>query len=214
MFSRTMWSCAAVVVAGACWFGVGVRADDTAAANGAAKQEQSSGGMDPAMMEAWQKYMAPGEHHKSLEAMAGNFKAVTKWKMDPSMDWQTSEGTYAGEMAMGGRFLLSRHGGNMMGMPFEGMGWMGYDNSLQKHVSAWIDNMGTGVMRSEGTCDPAGKVITFDGDMKDPMTGKMTRYRYIYTIKSNDEFDFRWYMPDPATGDLWESMIITYTRVP
>ena len=49
-------------------------------------------------------------------------------------------------MVMDGRYLVEEYDGEMMGQPFKGMGLMAYDNSEQRFVSAWIDNMGTGIM--------------------------------------------------------------------
>lgn len=170
-------------------------------------------GMDPAMMEAWAKYMTPGEHHQRLESMAGKFKYVNKWRMDPKQEWVSTEGDYEGEMIFGGKFLACSIRGDMMGQPFEGMGVLGYDNALKKHISGWIDNMGTGMMRSEGDCDSTGRIITFEGEMVDPMTNQPTKYKYVYNIESDDRFTMRWWSPDPATGELFESMVIEYTRV-
>ena len=109
--------------------------------------------------------------------------------------------------------MLVAAGGPMMGQTFEGMGVLGYDNSLKKHVAGWIDNMGTGVMRSEGTCDGSCKTITYEGEMGDPMTGKPCKYKYVYDVKSADEFSMKWWSPNPADGKMFESMNITYTRV-
>ena len=109
--------------------------------------------MNDAIMKSWMESATPGPHHKALEAMAGKFKYTNKWKMDPSQDWTVTEGDYDGQMMMGGRYLMVTVKGPMMGSEFEGMGCLGYDNTIQKHVAGWIDNMGTGIMRSEGTCD-------------------------------------------------------------
>lgn len=175
--------------------------------------DKAPSGPQDEMIKAWEQASKPGPHHKALEAMAGNFKYVNKFKMDPSAEWTTSEGEYSGEMIMDGKFLAVNVKGPMMGMDFNGMGVLGYDNTLKKHVSGWIDNMGTGVMRSEGTCDGACKTITFEGDMIDPMTGKPCAYKYVYEIQSNDNFTMRWWSPSPTDGKMFESMVINYTRV-
>lgn len=183
-----------------------------------AKTEQggANGGapkMDEAMMKAWMEAATPGPQHKALQAMAGNFKFSNKFKMDPTEEWQTCEGTYEGESCMDGRYLLSEVNGNMMGMPFQGMGCLGYDNAIKKYVAAWIDNMGTGIMRSEGTGSADGKTITFEGEMMCPMERTNKAYKYVYEIKSNDEFVMRWWSPAMGDGKMFESMVITYTRV-
>lgn len=197
----------ATVLAGLCFVATYALSQDKPAA-----QDKAPGGMDEATMKAMMEAGAPGPHHKGLEPMAGKFKYVNKWRMDPSQDWTVSEGDYEGEMGLDGRFLLTTVRGPMMGAEFVGMGCMGYDNVAQKHLSAWIDNMGTGIMRSEGTCDGHCKVITFEGQMLDPMTKKMCKYKYQFDVKSNDEFTMRWWSPDPADGKMFESMTIAYTR--
>jgi hypothetical protein len=199
---------AVAIVASVCLIGTYARSQDKAA-----EQEKGKGGPDPAMMKAMQEAATPGPHHKGLGAMAGKFKYVNKWKMDPAQDWTTTEGDYTGEMGLDGRYLLTNVSGPMMGSQFVGMGCLGYDNTIQKHVAAWIDNMGTGIMRSEGTCDGACKVITFEGDMVCPTNKKLEHYKYIYEIKSNDEFTMRWWSPSMTDGKMFESMVIEYKRV-
>jgi hypothetical protein len=215
MGKKAIWS---AVAAGVCSIGAWAMSDDKAkpAADhghdhaGKPADGASTGGMDPAMMEAWGKYMTPGENHKALENMAGKFSYKMWWKMDPAQPAVETTGTYSAEMIMGGRFLVYNVNGDMMGQPFEGMGCIGYDNSLKKYVSAWIDNMGTGLMRTEGAGDA--KEMTFAGEMLDPMTNKMTKYKFSYTMNSPDEFVMRWWSPNPANGEMFESMSITYMR--
>jgi hypothetical protein len=115
-------------------------------------------------------------------------------------------------MALDGRFLMSHVRGPMMGMQFTGMGCLGYDNTLKKYVAAWVDNMGTGIMRSEGTSPDGGKTITFGGEMMCPVDHTMKQYKYQYEVKNNDEFVMRWWSPSPGDGKMFESMVITYTR--
>ena len=170
------------------------------------------GGMDDAMMKSMMAAAAVGPQHKALEPMAGVFKAVNKFKMNPTDEWQISEGTYEGEMCMDGRYLLMNIQANMMGMPFQGMGCLGYDNTIKKYVAAWIDNMGTGIMRSEGTSSDGGKTITFGGEMMCPIENAMKQYRYTYEVKSSDEFVMRWWSPSMTDGKMFESMVVTYTR--
>jgi hypothetical protein len=52
--------------------------------------------------------------------------------------------TCTNTMILGGRYQQSMIKGNMMGMPFEGMGLLGYDNAQKLFYSTWVDNMGTG----------------------------------------------------------------------
>ncbi len=200
-----------------CFVAAYARSQDKPAAHdkhaGQDKPAAGSPMMDESMMKAWMEASAAGPQHKQLERMAGKFKYVNKWRMDPSSEWTVTEGDYDGEMCMGGRFLHTSVKGPMMGMTFEGMGALGYDNVLKKHVAAWIDNMGTGIMRSEGTSDAGGNTITFEGEMMCPMEHTNKPYKYQYEVKSNDEFTMRWWGPSMTDKKMFESMVITYTRV-
>ena len=216
MLNRKLLGTVAAVLAVVCFIGTYALSQDKPAAKdkaGAANGGAAPAGMDDAMMKAFMEASAVGPQHKALEAMAGKFKYTNKFKMDPSQEWTTSEGDYEGEMALGGRFLMSNVRGPMMGSTFEGMGCLGYDNTLKKYVAGWIDNMSTGVMRSEGTSSDNGKTITFAGEMMCAIEHTMKQYKYQYEIKSNDEFTMRWWAPGMSDGKMFESMVITYTRV-
>lgn len=205
MKKRIVWVAAvAAIAAGVSW----TNADEPAK-----PEPVMPADMDPgAMMQAWLDAMTPNEHHLILEKMAGQFTYKMWWRMDPSMPPTESEGRYEGRMILGGRYLATQVQGNMMGEAFEGMGCLAYDNVLGKYVAAWIDNMGTGIMRSEGTANEDGNVITFEGEMKDPMTGHMRAYKFVYTIRSEDEFVMQWFSPPMQGGEMFEAMNLTYTR--
>lgn len=59
----------------------------------------------------------------------------------------------------------------MMGMPMTGKSLTGYDNAKKKFVSSWIDNLGSGIVRMEGTYDEATKTLHLKGKQSDPGTG-------------------------------------------
>ena len=58
---------------------------------------------------------------------------------------------------------------------FKGHGMEGYDNVKKKFVGTWMDNMGTGIMMSEGDYDPATKTFTYTSEME-PMPGMKRRF--------------------------------------
>ena len=164
-------------------------------------------------MAAMMKAMTPGDQHKQLSRMAGDWTFTNKMWMAPDAPPAESNGTMHAEMILGGRYVQSVWKGNMMGQPFEGRGTDGYDNLSQKHVSSWVDNMGTGIMYSTGTCDASGKVCTSTtaADMMDPMTGQMTSTRMVVTWKDDKNFGMEMYMK-PAGGAETKSMEMTVTK--
>ena len=139
------------------------------------KQEGAPPPMTPeeqAMMAAWQKASTPGQQHRRLAGLAGSWTVATSFRMAPEKPWEKSTGTAERVAILGGRVLTEKVQGTMMGGPFEGMGWSGYDNVSGQYWGTWVDSMGTGVMTMVGSCDADGKRCEFKGTYNDPISGK------------------------------------------
>ena len=183
-----------------------------AKAAGSAKTAAAPQKMDPqAMAEMMAKMAAPGPSHERFKKMAGNWDLVVKWTWDPTQPMQETKSTSVMTTLMDGRYCQEQSTGEMMGKPFHGMGIYGYDNVLKKYVSVWIDNMGTGIMSSEGTPDASGNVVNWVAQMADPMTGKMSRVRSVTRYADDDHFAYEMYMKGPD-GKEYKTMEIAYTR--
>jgi len=140
-----------------------------------------------AEMAAWAAAATPGEHHGHLKALAGNWSATMKMWEDPAGAPTESKSTVMRKLIMGDRFLQEEYKGDFMGMPFEGLGFVGYDNLKKKYTSTWMDNMGTCIVMMQGACKPGGKSFEFNGEMDDPMTGKPMKVRSTIKIESDDK---------------------------
>lgn len=168
--------------------------------------------MDPAMMEAWQAYMTPGEKHQLLAKADGKWNEDVTFWLAPKAEAISSKSTAENRMIMGGRYQESLHYGDMMGMPFEGRSVTGYDNAAKKFVSSWIDNMGTSIMYMEGKWDEASKTIMFTGEMADPITGKNKKIRQNYTYVDDNTHMLEMFDTLP-NGEEYKSMLIKLTRM-
>jgi hypothetical protein len=115
-------------------------------------------------------------------------------------------------MVLGGRYLQQDVTSEMMGQPFAGTGFTGYDNVKKKYVGFWIDNMGTGMSTMDGVLDKDGKSLTTWGKMDDPMTGeKNKKVKYVTRFVDTDTQVFETY--DVSTyGDKKPTMQVTYKR--
>jgi hypothetical protein len=165
-----------------------------------------------AEMQSMMALMSPGEHHKRLGGFVGHWTTKNKMWMTPGQPPVENEGTMDAEWSMGGRYLVARHKGNFMGMAFEGQEIDGYDNLTGKYVQSWIDNMGTGILSSSGSCDDADcKAVTMTGDMVDPMTRKKGIYKATTTVVNPTTFKYEaWWTPEQ--GDTVKMMEITATK--
>ncbi|HTD52721.1 MAG TPA: DUF1579 domain-containing protein [Thermoanaerobaculia bacterium] len=180
----------------------------------AADQEKKKAAGPPdekAAMEAMQKAATPGEAHKKLEAVVGTFDTKVKTWMDPSKPPEESTGTSENTWVLGNRYVQMKYQGTMMGQPFSGMGYQGYDNVTKKYVGTWMDSMSTGIMRTTGQADKSGKTMTMTGSAADPVTGKMVNLTEKITVKDNDHHSFEMWAPGPD-GKPVKMMEIEYTR--
>jgi hypothetical protein len=165
------------------------------------------------IMKRWEAFATPGDPHKWMASMAGNWNMESKWFMaGPGSEPSVSTGTVVYSMILGGRYLKQEATGTMMGMPFEGVGINGYDNFKKKFVGTWIDNMGTAISAMEGTVDASGKVLTMWGTMDEPTTGeKNKKVKYVMTSVNADKHTFEIY--DVTTyGEKAPVAVMTYTR--
>ncbi|MFQ5724628.1 MAG: DUF1579 domain-containing protein, partial [Terriglobia bacterium] len=167
--------------------------------------------MDPQMMEYLEKYAAPGEHHQHLEMLAGTWTTQATFWPAPGAPTMESTGIAEHHMVLGGRFLQTSYRGDFAGMPFEGMGIVAYDRFLNTYVETWVDNFGTMVLVSKGTCDGTGKVRTVTASFTDPMTGQPTQMRSVYRIVDADHYVLEMYAPAPD-GNEYKVMEIAHTR--
>lgn len=170
------------------------------------------------MMKVMMEMGKVGENHKLLAEMAGSWTYTAKMYMDPAGQPQESKGTATRKAIMEGRYFMAEHtgkfkmpgpDGKMQEMNFKGMAFEGYDNAKKKFVSAWIDNMSTMILNSEGTYDAATKTFTYNAECE-MMPGKMTRIREVIKVVDKDHHTFEWY--DNSRGPETKTMEISYTR--
>ncbi len=131
---------------------------------------------------AWMDYMTPGPVHEMIAKSNGDWtEEITFW-MSPDAPPTKTTATATNKMILGGRYQYSSVSGDMMGMPFEGVSILGYDNAKKIFQSTWIDNFGTGITNMTGTWDQATNTVNFTGTSLDPMTGNDIDMRQTFKI--------------------------------
>ena len=161
------------------------------------KSETAPPPMDTAAMnKAFADFMAPGPMHKWMEKTNGNWEAdLTQW-MDPKAPPMKAKATIVQSSVLGGRYVVGKFTGTMMGMPFEGMSTMGYDNAKKIFVSTWIDNVGTGIVHMTGTYNEATKTLSLKGYQTNPTNGKDGNIREEMTMIDDDSYSMVMYGDD------------------
>lgn len=165
------------------------------------------------MMKNMMEYGTPGPMHAMMASWDGTWKAETTFWEQEGAAPQTSTGTAVNTTIMDGKYQISTHTGNMMGMPFEGRGTMAYDNATKKFTSTWIDNWSTGIMNMTGTWDEASKTLTLKGSMPDiNRPGKECSMKESFKIVDENTQLMEMYGPDPQTGKEYKMMEMKMTR--
>ena len=139
--------------------------------------------LDSAAQEkAWIAYGTPGTPHKMMADENGTWKCDMTFWMEPNGKPQKATSTAVIKMILGGRYQESSYKGMMMGQSFEGKSTLAYNNASKEYTTTFIDNMGTGMLVAIGKYDEKSKSIEFKGDMINPLNGKKTPYRELYTF--------------------------------
>ncbi|NJM80335.1 MAG: DUF1579 domain-containing protein [Flavobacterium sp.] len=132
--------------------------------------------------QAWMKHMTPSKSHEMMARDNGIWEEqMTMWETRKS---EPIKAVFKVEnkMILGGRYQQSTHKGEFMGMPFEGISTLAYNNTTQEYVSTWVDNMGTGITIMRGRFNTSTKSINMEGKVVDPLTRKEKKVKEIFTF--------------------------------
>jgi Protein of unknown function (DUF1579) len=172
------------------------------------------------MMKQMMELAKLNENHKLLAGLSGTWSYTVKFWMnpDPNAKPQESKGTAVRKSMMDGRYSvmdvtgkmqMPGPDGKMKDVTFKGTGTDGYDNVKKKFVGTWMDNMGTGIMMSEGDYDPSTKTFTYTGEYE-AIPGMKQQIREVLKLVDKDHMTFEYY--ENRGGQEAKTMEINYTR--
>jgi Protein of unknown function (DUF1579) len=170
--------------------------------------------IDSAMeMKAMMEAGALGEPHKMLAKSNGTWTAnMTYWKGMDDAAGSKMTGTQVTTSILSGHFQQSKFSGDFMGMPWEGISTIGYDNTTKEYVSTWMENMSTNIMSMSGTWDNATNSLNMTGKQKNPANGLECNMRETFKIIDDNNHVMELYGPDPKTGKEFKMVEIKYTK--
>jgi hypothetical protein len=163
-------------------------------------------------MMAWCKAATPGPNHKQLNYCVGKWDVACRQWMEPDAPASESKAICENRWVLGGRYVETRYSGKFMGMPYDGIGFGGYDNVQESFFSVWMDNMSTGAFVEQGTYDPTKKEFTYTGEMTSPMGGTI-KSKTICRLLNNDEYVMVMYHQPPDAEKMSKFMELTYKRI-
>ena len=165
------------------------------------------------MMKKHEAYSTPGEQHKRLAELEGNWTYTSKMWMSPKDKPQEAKGTSTFKMILGGRWLQQDTKGEVMGMPFEGIALTGYNNLKGEYETIWLDSMSTGAMYGTGSYDAKKKTLSDKGSYTCPFSEDKSRdYRADLKIKDKNNMTYSSYGPGINGEPEYKHMEIVYKR--
>jgi|GEM_PF-4728262 len=145
--------------------------------------------------DGWAAYMMPGEVHKQLAVYA----VPNDWNVRMSV-W-SADGVIPESfdlkgnirMVMDGRFLEIRYTGEIMGMKYEALTHLGYNNLTKIFSHVDFSTFGTGFGIMEGTWNEFQKVASLKGETQSPEDNKVIALRETIKFIGPDEIIFEMY---------------------
>ena len=169
----------------------------------------SAGDVDIA--EALDNAMEPGEGQQKLEPMVGEFDVNIRTWLDPEQPPIESTAVAVTTWVLGKRYIQTMLSGYIMGEPFDGIGYAGYDNVLEQYQATYMDSGGTGMEWFSGSMDPAGESAKLSATIPDPVTGEfLTVEMRLKIAASGDHVTELW--EEGPTGKMVRIMELQYTR--
>lgn len=171
---------------------------------------QPAPGEPTTLLDAWTRAWTPGKAHARLASRAGFWKLTTRTWGDPSEEPVVTETTAVREMVLGERVLREEVVGEVQGLEFQSLGYLGYDNVTRRWWNLWMDSLSTAPVFTTGTEDPEASVLELTGEYADPVTGATRPVRTVIRFVDYDTERFEWW--ETRDGEEVKTMDVLYQR--
>lgn len=162
------------------------------------------------LLDAWTRARTPGRAHTRLASRAGFWKLTTRTWGDPSEEPVVTETMAVRKTVLGGRALQEEVLGEVQGLEFQSLGYLGYDNVTERWWSLWMDTLSTAPVFTTGTADPNAAVVVLTGEYADPLTGESRPVRTVIRFVDYDTERFEWW--EIRDGREVKTMDVLYQR--
>ncbi|WP_019465130.1 DUF1579 family protein [Dyella japonica] len=143
----------------------------------------------------------PDPEHARLAAITGRWTVTQSLWEKPGQAPRVDHGTAHFSMVLDGRHLRQELHIDGPGKPFDGLGYIGYDNATGQYFSTWMDINFPGMVLAQGSFDPVSAVYTFKGSMADAgKPGARIPLREVLHVIDDKHFTYEYY-EDHGAGE-------------
>ena len=180
-------------------------------AAGGRGQEAKKAPSEAAIAAALEKAMTPGPAQKKLQFMVGTFDVKIRTWPTPTDPPIEDTAVMVADWVLGGRYIQMMLSGTVVGQPYSGIGYAGFDNTLQKYVSTFMDTGSTGMEWYTGGFDASGTKAVLKASVANPVTGKPSPLEMRLTVDAaGNHVTELWGMGLGTT--MFRLMELTYTK--
>ena len=159
-------------------------------------QEEMPPELSPDMLAAIEAG-TPGEHHKHLDPLIGEWVGEFKIWMEPGGEPMVSKGTISRKWILGDRFVHEVVEATSDWGAFRGIGFLGYNNVDGQYEAIWMDSMSTGIYFETAAYDPDSKMLRTRGTYRDPASGHVLQSRGVMDLSNPNRHVYEGYMTGP-----------------
>lgn len=156
-------------------------------------------------------HVEPQKEHQWLQRLVGEWTYEGEAQAGPDKPAEKFKGTET-VRSIGGIWIVAEGRGEMGGDTATMIITLGYDTQARRYVGTWIGSMMTRLWVYEGALDAAERVLTLESEGPHmAVEGKMTKYRDVTELASNDHRVFTSHMLGDD-GKWQQFMTIHYRR--
>ncbi len=134
----------------------------------------------------WAEYMTPSSVHTLLAEYVGDFKMEITLSMGEGKEPSIVNVKSEHRMLLGDRFLEMKQKGTMMGMDYQSIMTIGFNNTDKKFALTSITNMGTGTLSLFGEWDEKSKSASLIGELTNPVSKNTITVKQIVSFVDKD----------------------------
>lgn len=158
----------------------------------------------------------PVNEHKVLDSLVGEWRVESSFLPAPGFKPIVSAGTATIRPVIGGRFVESNVKLAFEGVESESLTIFGFDTRHKHYTLHAVDSFATYAVNAAGPYDPAGRVITFSGEVFEPspdekLPGTTYPFEMAFDFSAKDRVlqKVRLRLPDQSWFDM---LTVTFER--